>query len=186
MSLVQQNALTVTLLHPPQGLKVRSDQSVSCCGLKWNASKQKASKLFHFFLICSTGFGRQLEEAPADETKCSFCCVSGRIQYGMGGLMSHKPWEVKCLSQADVHHQLGSRFQRPASTYLTYYLLIHHIQMYSTAFLLRTKTLLLQPSLTLIRSRIQTQSHQTNRDGLHICSNTLAVLFSGPLPESQG
>lgn len=179
MSLVQQNAdifaLTVILLHPPQGLRVSSDQSESCCGLKWSASKQKSKQTFFFvFLICSTGFGRQLEEAPADETKCSFCCLR-RGDYSTGWpdwwVTNHERWKVF----ESVRDQRALLLLRCLVSSF-----IHHIQMYSTAFLLRTKTLLLQPSLTLISSRIQTQSHQTNRDELHICSNTLAVLFSRP------
>lgn len=37
----------------------------------WNATKQNAPN----FLICSTGFGRQLEGTVADKTKCPRCCL---------------------------------------------------------------------------------------------------------------
>ena len=66
---------TVILLYPHRGLKVKSDRSRCCCGTKWKASKQNVAN----FLICSTGFGRQLEEALADRTKrlCSRPCRGG-------------------------------------------------------------------------------------------------------------
>lgn len=81
---------TVILLNPRQG----------CFGSKWNVCRQNAARFI--LLICSTGFGRQLEGAPADETKSCFCslCWCEQGLRCMGWWV--RPWGEKCLIQVFI------------------------------------------------------------------------------------